>query len=286
MRTIRLLTIGNSFSQNALTYLECIAQSEGAVEFLVGRASLGGCSLEKHWNIATYTEEHPEYKTYSLGRLSAGEPVQANLQDALAAEAWDLVTLQQVSAKSWRPETYEPWLGQLVELVGRLAPQAEILLHQTWAYRSDSPFFSEQGLSQQLMHERIAAAYAHYAAKYGFRLLPSGEAIQRARSVPGRQFQWPEENYAYRLANAPDLPEQANSFAVGWRWAIREASEGIPELRLDANHLNARGNYLAGCVWYETISGHPTSERTFVPDELDAEDAAFLRRVAHDTVAG
>ncbi|MDX9981363.1 MAG: DUF4886 domain-containing protein [Lentisphaeria bacterium] len=286
MRTIRLLTIGNSFSENALTYLERIAQSEGQVNFLVGRASLGGCSLEKHWNIATYTEAHPEYKTYSLGKLSAGEPVQANLQEALVAEKWDMVTLQQVSWKSWRPETFEPWLGRLVELVGRLAPQAEILLHQTWAYRLDSPFFCEQGLSQQLMHERIAAAYAHYAAKYGCRILPSGEAVHRARSVPGRQFRWPEETYAYRSASAPALPAQENSFASGWNWAIRETPEGIPELRLDANHLNARGNYLAGCVWYEAMTGLPTSGRTFVPDGIETEDAAFLRQIAHATVAG
>ena len=284
MKTIRLLTIGNSFSENALTYLERIAQSEGEVQFLVGRASLGGCSLEKHWNLATYTAAHPEYKTYNLGKLSGESTVQATLQETLVAERWDMVTLQQVSARSWRADTYEPYLGQLVALVGALAPQAEVLLHQTWAYRSDSPFLPDNGLTQDLMHQRIAAAYRHYGAQYGCRVLRSGEAIHRARAVVGRQYVWPEAGCGYRFGVAPSLPRQENSLAVGWYWAIREAPEGVPELRLDANHLNARGNYLAGCVWYETMTGLPTTERTFVPDCLDAADAAFLRRIAHEAV--
>ncbi len=286
MKTIRLLTIGNSFSENALTYLAQIAQSEGQVQFLVGRASLGGCSLEKHWNLSVYTAAHPEYKTYSLGKLSGDSTVQANLQEALAAEKWDMVTMQQVSHKSWRLDTFEPFLGQLVALAGSLAPQAEILLHQTWAYRSDSPFLPDNGLTQALMHERIGAAYRHYAEKYGCRILRSGEAINRARTAAGHQYLWPEPDCQYRFGTAPALPKQENSLAAGWYWAIRETPEGVPELRLDANHLNARGNYLAGCVWYETLTGLPTSDGTFAPDTLDPADAAFLRQIAHATVLG
>jgi hypothetical protein len=286
MRTIRLLTVGNSFSNNALTYLPQIAESEGEVQFMVGRASLGGCSLEKHWNIAAYTAEHPEYKTYSLGTLSNGDSVQANLQEALAAEPWDVVTHQQVSRKSWRAATFEPYLENLVALTKQLAPQAEIMLHQTWAYRPDASFLVQNGLTQQLMHDRIAAAYAEFSAKYGLRVLASGEAVHRARHTPGREFVCPEPDYDYLYATAPALPKQENSFASGWYWAIREAPEGIPELRLDATHLNARGCYLIGCVWYETLTGCATTDQAYVPDCLDAADAAFLRGIAHEVVAG
>ncbi|MBN2449634.1 MAG: DUF4886 domain-containing protein [Lentisphaeria bacterium] len=285
MRTIRLLTIGNSFADNALTYLEPIADSGGRVRFDVGRANLGGCSLEKHWNLAEYSAQHPEYKTYTLGRTPDGEPIQANLQDALRARPWDVVTLQQVSHRSWRAATFEPYLGRLIAQVRELAPQASILLHQTWAYRSDSPFLPENGLTQESMHQRIRNAYRQYAASYGCGLLPSGEAIRSARMTPGHTFRWPEEDCGYRLAAAPSLPKQEHSLAVGWYWAIRETGDGVPELRLDANHLNARGNYLVGCVWYETIAEDPTGADPFVPACLDAADAAFLRRLAHETVA-
>ena len=80
------------------------------------------------------------------------------------------------------------------------------------------------------------------------------------------------------------MPRQENSLAVGWYWAIRETAEGVPELRLDANHLNARGNYLAGCVWYEALTGLAPTAQAFVPRELTLTDAAFLRRIAHETV--
>ena len=285
MKTIRILTIGNSFAQNALTYLEAIAESIGDAAFVVGRANLGGCSLEKHWRLASYTEIHPEYKTYALGCLGGDQIVQAGLQEALKAQPWDVVTLQQVSAKSWRPETYEPYLGQLVEMVRRLAPTASLALHQTWAYRTDSPFLPENGLTQAIMHERIADAYQHFAGVHGCRILRSGEAIHRARTAPGCSFQWPEPGYGYHQAEAPELPRQENSFAAGWGWRIRDTPEGVPELRLDANHLNNRGNYLVGCLWYEALTGRATTDRTFVPSDIDAEDAARLRPIAHEVAA-
>lgn len=284
MRTIRLLTIGNSFSDNALTYLEPLADSGGDVRFVVGRANLGGCSLEKHWNLACYTAAHPEYKTYPYFRPAGGAPAQANLQEALAAEPWDVVTLQQVSRQSWRADTFEPFLGRLIALVRERAPRAAVRLHQTWAYRDDCPFFPDNGLTPDLMHERIRAAFRHYAAKHACDLLPSGEAIHRARNVPGRAFAWPEADYAYRQAIPPTLPRQVNSLAVGWFWAIRDTETGVPELRLDATHLNSRGNYLIGCLWYEALTGLPVREGMFVPDDLAAADAAFLRGIAHATV--
>ncbi len=283
MKTIRLLTIGNSFADNALTYLEPLAES-GGVRFQVGRANLGGCSLEKHWNLANYSAGQPEYPTYTLGRNADGQPRQANLRQALAAEPWDFVTLQQVSAKSWRRDTFEPFLGQLIGLVRQLAPTAEMLLHQTWAYRSDSPFLPDNGLSQALMHARIAANYRHFADRYQLRLLPSGEAVQQARTTPGHSFVWPEEDFDYKFAKAPQLPRQQHSLACGWHWAIREAPEGIPELRLDANHLNGRGCFLAGCVWYATLTGQPATGTTYLPPGLEAKDAAFLRQTADAVV--
>lgn len=286
MQTIRLLTIGNSFAENALSFLEPLADSTGAVRFEVGRANLGGCSLEKHWNLAVYTEKHPEYGTYRLWTDPDGRPREAPLQEALAIRPWDVVTLQQVSAKSWRPETFQPFLGRLHDLVRRLAPQARIFLHQTWAYRSDSAFLPQNALTQELMFERIRAAYERYAAELGCGILPSGEAVQQARRTPGRAFSWPEPDFDYQNAPAPALPRQEHSLAVGWYWVINGSAEGIPEMRLDANHLNARGCYLAGCVWLESLAGVDARTASFVPPEIDADTAAFLRATAHDVCQG
>jgi hypothetical protein len=42
-----LFLIGNSFSQNAAKYLPQLAQ-EGNHPLIIGRAEIGGCSLQKH----------------------------------------------------------------------------------------------------------------------------------------------------------------------------------------------------------------------------------------------
>jgi hypothetical protein len=287
MKTIRLLTIGNSFSENALTYLEAMANSTSSVRFHVGRASLGGCSLEKHWNLAEYTARVPEHKTYRIRPGADGATIEGSLQVALSLEPWDYVTLQQVSTKSWRPETFQPHLGKLHGLVREHAPQAKVMLHQTWAYRSDSSFLPQNGLTQELMFERIRSTYARYAAELGCGVLPSGEAVQRARRASGRTFAWPDAAFSYLdPTSAPALPRQDHSLAVGWHWAINDSPEGIPELRNDPNHLNAPGCYLIGCVWFERLTGLDARSVSFHPAEVDADTATFLRATAHETCSG
>lgn len=278
MKTIRLLTIGNSFSENAITFLPQLAAADGAVRFEIHRASLGGCSLEKHANLADYTRHNPDYRPY---RLTGDDASAANLQEALALQPWDFVTLQQASPKSWIRSTYEPFLGNLVREIRSAAPTAEILLHQTWAYRSDAGFLADKGISQRYMFDRIRENYDHFSAAYGLRLLRSGEAVQAARETPGHAFVWPDPRYDYTQPLPPALPDQTHSLIVGWRWSVNTTADGRPELTKDVIHLNREGCFLAGCVWFERMTGRSVRANTFLPDGLSSETADFLRGVAH-----
>src|SRR5687767_13140710 len=47
-KTVRLLTIGNSFSNNATKYLEDLVKADGNV-LVRGNLSIGGSPLELHW---------------------------------------------------------------------------------------------------------------------------------------------------------------------------------------------------------------------------------------------
>lgn len=281
MKTIRLLTIGNSFAENALRFLEEIADGTGEVSFDVGRANLGGCSLQRHWNLSEYTREHPDFKTYRIGAGPDGTEVRGSLQDALALKLWDKVTVQQASWLGYLPETFEPYLGQLVGRVRQLAPQAEVLMQQTWAYRSDSPHLPSNGLTQDQMHERIAEVYRRHAKQYALTTIPSGEAVAMVRRTPGKGFTWPDPNYDYFAAKCPALPDQSKSLAAGWYWDITGPADGIPVRKLDANHLNDRGCYLIGLVWLEVLSGTDCRQTSFTPDGITAADAAFLKDIAH-----
>ncbi len=283
-KCVRLLTIGNSFANNALTWLEDLAAGGDAGEFIVGRANLGGCSLEKHWNLACYTQEHPEFKTYDLCKDKEGAVVQANLQEALVYEPWDVITLQQVSRKSWLCDTFNPYLDNLLQLIRERAPQARVWLHQTWAYRSDSPYYAQNGLTPELMHQRIRESYDFHSQRTGCPVLFSGEAVYRVRNTEGWQFTWPDPNFDYQHAQPPTLPDQSTSLAVGWYWNIKGTENGIPRLQQDPNHLNERGCYLIGCVWYESLLNDDVRPNRFVPPGMDPQEASFLRRIAHEVV--
>lgn len=127
MQTIRLLTIRNGVADNALMYLDELARITSDVCFSIGRANLGGCSLEKHWNLAQHTDRYPDYKTYYRVGWRPTDPAhKASLQESLTAAPWDYVTLQQYSGTSWRRDSFQPYLEQLHAIVSRLARLPDI----------------------------------------------------------------------------------------------------------------------------------------------------------------
>ena len=49
---MKVLTIGNSFANNATVYIKDLVEASAKKgEFIIGKTNLGGCSLEKHWNL-------------------------------------------------------------------------------------------------------------------------------------------------------------------------------------------------------------------------------------------
>ena len=46
---MRILAIGNSFSQDAFKYLHKVAEAAGK-EVTTVNLYIGGCTLERHWN--------------------------------------------------------------------------------------------------------------------------------------------------------------------------------------------------------------------------------------------
>jgi hypothetical protein len=130
-QTVHLLTIGNSFADNALTYLPQMVDSTGNI-LVVSRANLGGASLQRHWKHAEAYEANqadPYGRPYAKGTLS--------LAELLAQAPWNVVTLQQVSSMGHDPKSFHPYIEKLVAYIHERAPQAKIILHQTWAYRID-----------------------------------------------------------------------------------------------------------------------------------------------------
>ena len=200
------------------------------------------------------------------------------LPEALAAESWDIVTLQQWSQQSYKPETYHPHVDRLIAAIHRYAPRAEILIHETWSYREDHPAFQKQdGFTPDKMYAGLRAAYRQLAGETGCRIIPSGDAFQLARQTPRWTFAV-DKNFDFKNPPAGQLPDQRTSLNAGWQWTKDKA--GKPALTLDAIHLNTAGRYLGAAVWYQVLFNADTVPAGFTPPDLSAEDAAGLREHA------
>lgn len=180
MEELKVLAIGNSFSEDATCYLHQIAAADG-VQMKVVNLYIGGCPLERHWQNILTGEQAYQYQENGV-KLEK----YVSIEEMLGAEKWDYVTVQQASPDSGWSDTYEPFLELIVGYIREKAPSARILMHETWAYEIDSTHsgFYRYHCNQQEMFERLFKAYHDAAKRYDLQLIPSGELIQKLRTLP------------------------------------------------------------------------------------------------------
>jgi hypothetical protein len=271
-RTIRLLTVGNSFSLNATRYLVELSKAAG-YDLILGHADIGGCSLARHWGFVEAAQ-----KPYTVN--ADGLQVQRSLDEILQSDRWDIVTIQQYSAISHDPDTYMPYAEDLRDYIKQFAPQAEIVMHQTWAYRCDDPRFADGEDSQDNMYAALKSAYQSTACKHGLRVIPVGDSFHAADTDAAWRYvpvDFNPDGAAY-----PDLPDQTHSLHVGLRW-LKDENGGY-QLGMDGHHASPTGCYLAGCVWFEFIFNKSVVDNGYVPRDVLTEDASVMRRVAHQVM--
>ena len=246
-KTVRILAIGNSFSQDAVEqYLHELAEAEG-ISTIIGNMFIGGCSLERH--VKNARDNAPAYAYRKIGTDGKKrEKGKMSLETVLADEDWDYVSLQQASPFSGMYETYEASLPELIEYVkARLPKKTKLMLHQTWAYASTSKHsgFKNYNCNQLTMYQAIANAVKKAAKANKIKIvIPSGTAIQNART----------------------------SF-IG------------DHLNRDGYHLDVKiGRYTAACTWFERIFKHNVVGNPYAPEGLDEARKAVAQKAAHAAV--
>ena len=246
-KTVRILAIGNSFSQDAVEqYLHELAEAEG-ISTIIGNMFIGGCSLERH--VKNARDNAPAYAYRKIGTDGKKrEKGKMSLEAVLADEDWDYVSLQQASPFSGMYETYEASLPELIEYVkARLPKKTKLMLHQTWAYASTSKHsgFKNYNCNQLTMYQAIADAVKKAAKANKIKIvIPSGTAIQNART----------------------------SF-IG------------DHLNRDGYHLDVKvGRYTAACTWFERIFKHNVVGNPYTPEGLDEARKAVAQKAAHAAV--
>ena len=111
---MKILAIGNSFSE------DCTAHLGRMCDVYVRNLYIGGCSLERH---ARNLEEQIADYQFQKDAIMLGERL-VSANEILAAESWDVITLQQVSHAAPFYKTYQPYLDELAAYVRRAVPRA------------------------------------------------------------------------------------------------------------------------------------------------------------------
>jgi hypothetical protein len=274
-KTVRVLTIGNSFSRCAVNFLEPLAAAAGD-KAVIGRANISACDLARHARYMDAYEAKPDNPPKE-GRPYEGK----SLKELLVSEPWDVVTIQQVSGQSFKPETFQPHADRLIAYIRKHASQAEVAIHQTWAYRDDHGFWANTGLTPDSMYRGLRAAYDGLAKATGLRQIPGGDAMEAARRDPEWGKFVPDPEFDFKTAKPPALPKERRSLHAGYAWSERN---GVSKLNLDGSHPNRHGNYLLSCVWYEFLFGKSIVGNPYFPAGIEAKEAATLQRIAHRVV--
>ncbi len=184
--SIKILAIGNSFSEDAMEYLWDICKDAGFEEVILGNLFIGGCSLDTHWeNIKRDKDVYIYYRNDSGKRKNVNSS--GRVSEALADEDWDFITVQQVSQNSGMAETFGN-LKNIVDYVeeNKTNPDAKIYWHMTWAYQANSTHsgFANYKKKQSTMYEKIVEATTETAMKVeGIDgVIATGTTVQNLRS--------------------------------------------------------------------------------------------------------
>lgn len=242
---IRILAIGNSFSQDAVEqYLYELFDAAG-IEAVIGNMYIGGCRLDTHWANAQSDAGAYEYRKVTDGKKT--ETKNVTLSSAINDEDWDIITFQQASGSSGQYSTYTPYLQNLIDWASENS-NAELWFHQTWAYAQNSTHaeFPKYGSDQLTMYKAIMesaqSTMSDHPQLKG--VIPSGTAIQNGRtSFLGDTF------------------------------------------NRDGYHLETTyGRYTAACTWFEALTGESVVGNSYAPSSIDIQMKNVAQNAAHAAV--
>lgn len=246
-KTIRVLAIGNSFSEDAVEqYLYEICAQNGD-ELIIGNAYRGGQGLESHWNVVKKQEPAFSYRKIVKGKKTVYE--HQTLSSIVVNEEWDIITFQQVSQDAGLYNTYEPFQTYLINYVKAIATNKNprIGFQMTWAYAQNSTHggFKNYNNNQMKMFQSVTEAVQKNLNRHNdiHFLIPTGTAIQNARTHFG------------------DV------------------------LNRDGFHLDlGLGRYIAACTWAEAITGKSCVGNKYFPKQVKPNDALNAQKAAHSAI--
>lgn len=235
--TLRILAIGNSFSEDALEQEFIPLCRAAGKNVIVGNLFIGGCSVSRHYgNLKT---DKPDYRYCKFDTSGRCDTVPGDvLSRALLDEPWDIISFQQASHDSGKKQTYSELPAFIQDVRSRVGDHPRFVWHQTWAYSPDSSHggFVYYGRNQQVMYDSICSAVDALvkANPQIVAVIPVGAVIQTARTT-----------------------------ALG------------DDLTRDGYHLNRHiGRYIAAATWLKSLFGINPAEVDYLPIRVNPAQKA------------
>lgn len=312
-KPVKVLMIGNSFSVCNMRYMPSVAASLGKELDLVS-AYLGGCSFKMHAENIAKEETDETYARYVIDAsyckipefektpvFKALIPVKreghwSSVTKILQADKWDVVTIQQASPCSWSYDEYRPYADKVIDTIRKYAPQAEIIIQQTWSYSNadmrvgtagEKPTW---GFDRDGMYERLTQCYARLARDFKLRVIPMGYAVELYRKRLPVTFAPVFSGKVHRCEKKflfddiigdityREQKDRDGKFTGYMMWG-------------DTIHLNRRGEFLQACVWTSFIFNTDVSGLKYIPgkskeeiQDTTPEQYALMRKCANDAV--
>ena len=135
--SLKILTIGNSYSDDAMEYVYNIAKALGIENVEVANLRANSCSLETHLSNAQNDTGFYMYRHWANGDNkwvddgSWSSNGTYKISTAVTDADWDYIVFQQVSTSSTDANSYDD-LNALIEIVEELNPTARYAWHMTW----------------------------------------------------------------------------------------------------------------------------------------------------------
>lgn len=243
-KTLKVLSVGNSFARNATKVLYQIAKQEGVEEIVLGNLHIGGCPISRHYELSQSGAAEYAYYKNTTGTWEKTENVA--MMTALQDEEWDYITITSTPGQEGDPKFYEGCLDGLIAFLraNKTNPEAKIAYHMTWAFpnASQSSVMKLHGNSRVNMFNAITdTTQNHIMTKYDLDfLIASGTAVENSRSSLGEVF-----------------------------------------TKDDGYHMNTYGEYVTGYMYFAAITGKPLTELKFKPNYISDTSRVVIARAVN-----
>ena len=253
---LRVLMIGNSFSQDTVCWLAQIAKDVGFAtsDIAIGNLMIGGCTLETHYQNAQSNAKAYLFDYYVGGQWTYGVVgKEVTMKDGIRHTDWDFICLQQQSGNSGNIASYNSNLDGLIEYVKANAIKKDVKLvwNMTWAYPTGSGWFG--GLynnDQMTMYNSIVnAVQQKIVTNDNFcTFSPAGTAIQNGRtSYIGDDYRG-------------------------------DSDDTLDEWNRDGAHLSVyEGRFTSSLTMFCTLTGYMPNEISYLPPNVDEKEGMVIR---------